>query len=260
MNKNSTLKFLFIIVVLAGFGLWTLVDSHSESEPQNQSPVPLIPAEKAETQFQAGLESLQRGEAAQGYALLAPLAQQGDSRAQYLIGLLYAKGLHLPQKFEAARTWYILAAEQGHTGAQNNLGLMYKSGEGGPTSLVDSYAWFARASVAGDDKAIKNRDSLAEDLGPQAITHAQKKALDWRPKKWSELISTMEVPVLPKPTVIPSLTKKTGRGFLFRQLDPDRSHSFTARQRHIAGRSSTGTEPDRPNHGDRGFHPGHEQL
>ena len=209
MNKYSALKALFIIVVLAGFGFWPLVDSHSESEPlETRTPAPQPPAQAAESQFQAGLESLQRGEAAQGYALLAPLAQQGDSRAQYLIGLLYAKGLHLPQDFEAARLWYTLAAEQGHTGAQNNLGLMYKNGEGGPASLVDAYAWFARASVAGDDKALNNRDSLAEDLGPQAITHAQKIALDWRPKKWSELVSTMEVPDLPKPTVTPSLPEK----------------------------------------------------
>ena len=57
-------------------------------------------------------------------------ADEGDTGAQFNLGLLYPRGEGVPQDHREAARWYRLAAEQGHGGAQNNLGVMYSPGEG----------------------------------------------------------------------------------------------------------------------------------
>ncbi len=207
MNKTLMHRILIVTVLFACFVAVAIVETHSQSE--SQAPARQVQPAEAQAMFQAGLEALQREEHAQGYALLAPLARQGDNRAQYLVGLLHARGLYLPKDDAAARLWYGLAAEQGHSGAQNNLGLMLMNGEGGKVSLVQAYAWFARAALAGNDKARQNRDDLARELGPQAMDQAQKLALDWRPKTWEELTEDGEIPPLPEPAAIPATDPST---------------------------------------------------
>ena len=53
------------------------------------------------------------------------LAQSGEPRAQYDLGLMYDKGQGVPQSDAEALQWYERAAEQGEPRAQYNLGLMY---------------------------------------------------------------------------------------------------------------------------------------
>ncbi len=200
MKNTLMYRILIVTVLFAIVVAVAIVETHSQSE--SQAPVMQEQAKEIQAVFQAGLEALQRGEHAHGYALLAPLAREGDSRAQYLIGLLYHRGLYLPKDDEAARLWYGLAAEQGHSGAQNNLGLMLMKGEGGKISQVQAYAWFARAALAGNEKARQNRDDLAQALGPQAMDQAQKLALDWQPGTWEALTEEDGVPPLPEPTAV----------------------------------------------------------
>jgi TPR repeat protein len=50
-----------------------------------------------------------------------PEAVQGDSQAQFNLGVAYDYGLGVKQDFKEAEKWYRLAAHQGHTGAQYNL-------------------------------------------------------------------------------------------------------------------------------------------
>ena len=51
-----------------------------------------------------------------------PLAEQGDAKAQFLLGGMYAVGYGVPENDIEAVNWYRLAAEQEHTSAQTNLG------------------------------------------------------------------------------------------------------------------------------------------
>jgi TPR repeat protein len=57
-------------------------------------------------------------------------AEQGVSRAQNKLGLMYYNGEGVQQNYKEALNWYRKAAEQGFAEAQNNLGLMYHNGEG----------------------------------------------------------------------------------------------------------------------------------
>jgi TPR repeat protein len=61
------------------------------------------------------------------------LAEHGDVRAQYDLGVLYDRGEGVPQDNHEAMNWYHRAAEQGEARAQDNPGLMlYANGQGVP--------------------------------------------------------------------------------------------------------------------------------
>jgi len=61
-----------------------------------------------------------------------PLAEQGQADAQYNLALIYRDGDGVPQNYETAVMWYILAAKQGHANAQSNLTIMHAKGQGVP--------------------------------------------------------------------------------------------------------------------------------
>ena len=62
------------------------------------------------------------------YYLLA--AEQGHSRAQHNLALLYESGDGVVQSYTLAAEWYQMAAKQGNPGSQNNLGALYETGKG----------------------------------------------------------------------------------------------------------------------------------
>ena len=56
-------------------------------------------------------------------------AEQGDAKAQYILGRMYENGQGVPQDYKEAVKWYRRSAEQGHSKAQFNLALRYANGE-----------------------------------------------------------------------------------------------------------------------------------
>ena len=75
--------------------------------------------------FQKGYDAHERGDYAAALREFRPLAEQGNGKAQYNLGLMYANGHGVKQDYAEAVKWYRLATEQGFAYAQNNLGLMY---------------------------------------------------------------------------------------------------------------------------------------
>ena len=57
-------------------------------------------------------------------------ADQGDSDAQYNLGVAYDEGEGVPQDHQQAVAWYRKAAAQNHVRAQFNLAVSYDDGEG----------------------------------------------------------------------------------------------------------------------------------
>jgi TPR repeat protein len=74
-------------------------------------------------------------------------------------------------------------AEQGDAKAQFNLGMMYDLGRGVPQDHVQAYMWYNLAAAQGDKKAGKWRDGVGEKMSPAQIVEAQKLAREWKPKK-----------------------------------------------------------------------------
>ncbi|MER8417961.1 tetratricopeptide repeat protein [Mesorhizobium sp. M1329] len=66
-------------------------------------------------------------------------AEQGNAKAQYLLGYMTANGQGVPQDRAEAAKWYRLAAEQGNAEAQYFLGYMVANGQAVPQPRRQSY-------------------------------------------------------------------------------------------------------------------------
>ena len=110
-------------------------------------------------------------------------AERGDGQAQFNLGVRYDGGFwSRPQ--EAVR-WYRLAANQGNARAQASLGLMFGKGRGVLRDYVEAHLWsnLAAAQLTGEDRdrAVKNRDDVAERMTAEQIAEAQRRAREWTP-------------------------------------------------------------------------------
>ena len=85
--------------------------------------------------------------------LCRDLAETGDKRAQYTIGLAHYIGVGAPLDYEEAARWYRLAAEQDHVDAQVKLGAMLLAGRGVERDLSAAADWYERAAEQGNVEA-----------------------------------------------------------------------------------------------------------
>ncbi len=108
------------------------------------------------SKIDAGEEAYRKGRYAAALRLVQPLAEEGDSKAQYLLGLMYYHGRGLKQDDLQAAKWFRLAADQGEAGAQFNLGVMYAEGQGVPQDYAEAIKWYRRAADQGDPRAQFN--------------------------------------------------------------------------------------------------------
>ena len=92
----------------------------------------------------AGVE--QREEAKQ----VAEAAHQGDTVAQYNLGVMYLNGYGVAQNSTEAVKWFRKAAEHGHALGQNNLGVMYQNGYGVAQDYKEAIKWYRKAAIQGE--------------------------------------------------------------------------------------------------------------
>jgi len=86
---------------------------------------------------------------------------------------MYANGDGISQDFKESMKWFRLAAVQGDTLAQFRLGLMYQRAEGVPQDLVRGHMWFKIAAAQGYVPAGKNRDDLSKLMTEEQIAQAE---------------------------------------------------------------------------------------
>ncbi len=168
--------------------------------------------------FSAGYKAYQRGDYVTALQIFGQLADQGNARAQFSLGVMYNKGQGVTQDYAEAMRWYRKAADQGYVLAQYNVGLMYSKGQGvtqdyaeaaswyrkaaeqgysaGQTRLGDMYVlgqgvaqdyvqahmWFNLAAARGQKLARINRNRLAKQMTPEQIAEARRLAREWKPK------------------------------------------------------------------------------
>jgi len=101
------------------------------------------------------------------------LAENGDVRAQYDLGVLYDRGQGVPQDDHEAMNWYHRAAEQGEARAQYNLGLMYANGQGIKQDYAEAYYWITLAATQGNVHAVEARDYYAAQMTPDQMARAK---------------------------------------------------------------------------------------
>lgn len=159
--------------------------------------------------LQVGMDSYNKGDYETTLREWKPPAEQGDSRAQFNLGVLYANGNGVPQNYQTAISWWTLAAQQEDMDAQYNLGLMYFNGDGvqqdyqtaakwwtlaaeqgyvlaqydlgwlyhqGQGVLQDNlhaYMWFHIAASRGDKDAVRHRDIVPKEMTSEDISTAK---------------------------------------------------------------------------------------
>jgi len=111
--------------------------------------------------------------------MVQTVAEQGDARAQAIIGSMYEEGRGVPQDSAQAVAWYRKGAEQGYAGAQFNLGVMYATGQGVSRDDAQAYMWLNLAADQGHESAVKARDSLNRDMTPSKIEEGQRLTREW---------------------------------------------------------------------------------
>jgi len=85
-----------------------------------------------------------------------PLAEQGDARAQTVLGLVYQRGRAVARDDPRALQWLRRAAVQGDGVAQFHLGIMYDEGRSVPQSSSEAVRWYRLAADQGDARAMFN--------------------------------------------------------------------------------------------------------
>jgi len=90
-------------------------------------------------------------------------AEQGDASAQLHLGIMYSEGRAVPQNFAEAAKWYRLAADQGNAQAQFSLGLFYVRGEGVPASNVQAHKWLNLAAAHFTASESRDRQAAAKN-------------------------------------------------------------------------------------------------
>ena len=132
----------------------------------------------------------ERGDYAAAYRLIKPLAEQGNAKAQFNLGLMYKEGEGVPQDYTETMKWYRKAAEQDLADAQYFLGAMYGKGQGVPQDNVLAYMWLTLAASrfsASEGKkrgmAVMSGEVIAARMTPEEIAEAERLAREWKPKK-----------------------------------------------------------------------------
>jgi len=113
----------------------------------------LLPANTAYADFEKGMDAHQNKDYATALIEWMPLADAGNSQAQYNLGWMYKRGRGVPQSDDTAIMWLKLSAESGHPGAQSALGHIYYYGEGVQRSELIAARWFTLAAKQGNLRA-----------------------------------------------------------------------------------------------------------
>ncbi len=123
--------------------------------------------------WQTGL--LGRVDLAKAADLYRAAAQAGVGAASFNLAVMAENGQGIPRDRARAATLYAQAWRQGVAKAGLSLGLLRLTGR--DSDPLAAYAWLTAAAEAGVAGAARQRDRLAEILGPEAVAQAAARRL-----------------------------------------------------------------------------------
>ena len=127
--------------------------------------------------FWAGSAYYLRGDYPAALREWRPLAEEGDARAQYYLGIMYANGEGVLENDRQAAYWFRKSAKQGNSQSQYHLGMMYANGEGVPEDDTQAVYWFRRSAKQGDARAQFNLGVMYE-FG-EGVPEDDRQAVNW---------------------------------------------------------------------------------
>lgn len=143
--------------------------------------------------FEKGASAYKRGDYDTALAVFRPLAENGDTRAQSILALMYVYGEGVPTDYREAARWYRRAADQNSNVAQYNLGMLYLEGKGVEQDTDQAILWLTKAADGGHFRA---RQELAKlDAGSySSLTSTSSESLEAPP--------STTAPQAPPPSVV----------------------------------------------------------
>lgn len=117
------------------------------------------------------------GDFATAFRITETLAEKGDAKAQYALGIFYQQGKGVRQDYAEAANWYRKAAEQGDAKAQRNLGFLYEKGLGVGPDSGEGASWYRKAADQGDDVALYNLGGMY--FGGRGVPQDSAEAAKW---------------------------------------------------------------------------------
>lgn len=110
----------------------------------------LLPRETKTQDWVVGEIAYRYGNFATALQRWEPLANFGDPRSQYGMGLILWRGRGVPKDVSKAKVWFEKAASKKHPAAHTAIGNLFIRGEGVPMDRRKAYEWYRRAALLGD--------------------------------------------------------------------------------------------------------------
>jgi TPR repeat protein len=112
--------------------------------------------------YERGLSAYNRADYQTALREWDTLAQFGDSKAQFGLGLMHSFGQGVPENNILAMDWYRRSSERGHPGAQLFVGRGLENGNGTEQNIEAAFVWYLRAAEQGENRAQNNLARLYE--------------------------------------------------------------------------------------------------
>lgn len=103
--------------------------------------------------YEEGAAAFKAGEYEFALRELGPLAEQGDDRAQVVLGLISMEGLGAPKDPERAFKLFKTAAERGNSNGMLFVGMAYLKGDGIAADREEAQRWVERSAEKGHERA-----------------------------------------------------------------------------------------------------------
>ncbi len=128
-----------------------------------------IPSTAAENSaFDQGMSAYMAKQYETAIKIWRPLAEGGDAKAQYYLGVMYADGKGVKQDYSEAIKWYRKSAERGSTIAMVALGHMYENGKGIAQDIPKALKWYKKATDKKNMTGLKGRSRYRQLAGVSA--------------------------------------------------------------------------------------------
>ena len=113
-----------------------------------------------------GAAAYEAGDYGEAALIWRPLAEEGDPKAQFNLGLLHEAGRGVAEDPAQAAAWYERAARQGVTQAQLNLAALHQTGRGVAQDPAEALYWLEVAAWLGEGAAREQAANAAAELAP----------------------------------------------------------------------------------------------
>jgi TPR repeat protein len=100
-------------------------------------------------------------------------------KAQFILGMMYYRGINVVQDKAMAFFWLNRAADAGEKVAQFNLGIFHANGSVTPRDFIQAYKWLSIADNNSGGRAAPVMRWLFRRMSPEQVTEARLLANNW---------------------------------------------------------------------------------